>query len=211
MTLTQQDKPRRGPRIRAALAGGVVLVAGAGVTLANWTDNEVARTTVTAGIFGIIGSADGTTFTESSAASPAALTFQSNASAMVPGQVVYAGYSVRTIPNSVAGTVTIPAPVVAATGTTAVAVDTIYRSEIKTIPAASACNATTFAAGTSVIPSGVLSQPQSTAALVLNANGANTIRYCTAITLLGTAPNNAQGAGASVTWTFAATSSVPSS
>ncbi|MGO2658590.1 SipW-dependent-type signal peptide-containing protein [Mycetocola reblochoni] len=202
-------RPRRGPRVRAVLAGGVVLTIGVGATLASWTDSESARTTVTAGRFGIEGSADGTTFTQSSASTPTTVTLTTAATSMVPGQTVYGGFSVRTVAGSVAGEVTLPSPAVTATGTTAVPLDAVYSSEVRTIPSGAACDAGTFAAGTTVIPPGPLGQAQDSAARPLAADRQSPVHYCIAITLLSSADNAAQGAGASVVWTFSARSVVP--
>jgi len=51
-------------KVRAVLAGGLVLGVGAAVTLAAWNDSEFATGTFTAGTFNLEGSTDGTTFTD---------------------------------------------------------------------------------------------------------------------------------------------------
>ncbi|HEY4556978.1 MAG TPA: SipW-dependent-type signal peptide-containing protein [Enteractinococcus sp.] len=55
----------RSTKIRAIVAGGLVLGFGAAGTIAAWNDSEEATGNFTAGQFGIEGSPDGTNFTES--------------------------------------------------------------------------------------------------------------------------------------------------
>jgi len=50
------DRHRRGRKVRAMLAGGLVLGVGAAITLAAWTDSEFATGTFTAGSFNLEGS-----------------------------------------------------------------------------------------------------------------------------------------------------------
>lgn len=96
-------------RLRAVLAGGLVLGVGAAVTLAAWNDSEFAQGTFTAGAFTMEGSVDGTTFTEHATAGAAAsLPFTVNPTNLSPNDTVYAPFAVRL-----------------ATGTTSAAVVTI--------------------------------------------------------------------------------------
>ncbi|GAB6858941.1 SipW-dependent-type signal peptide-containing protein [Microbacterium xylanilyticum] len=62
-------------RIRALLAGGLVLGTGATSTLASWNDAEYANGTFTAARFGIEGSLDGTNYAKHTSTSAAALSF----------------------------------------------------------------------------------------------------------------------------------------
>ncbi|MBC7725198.1 MAG: hypothetical protein H7146_10695 [Burkholderiaceae bacterium] len=98
---------RRGVRTRAILAGGLVLGLGATVTLAAWNDSEFAQGTFTAGSFSLVGSTDGTDFTDHPfAGSPAALDFTVDASTLQPGDVLSAPFSMRLTANTVeSGTV----------------------------------------------------------------------------------------------------------
>lgn len=87
-------------RIRAILAGGLVLGLGAAVTLAAWNDSEFASGSFAAGTFDLEGSAtNGTTFTEhASLGSPVALTFA--ATNVSPGTSYYAPFAVRLAANT---------------------------------------------------------------------------------------------------------------
>jgi predicted ribosomally synthesized peptide with SipW-like signal peptide len=82
----------RGRRLKAILAGGLVLGVGAAVTLAAWNDSEFATGTFGAGHFDLKGSTDGTTFGDHASGSPAALSFSTGFSALSPGDVVAAPF-----------------------------------------------------------------------------------------------------------------------
>lgn len=90
-------RKRRNTRIKAILAGGLVLGLGAAVTLAAWNDSEFASGSFAAGHFNLEGSStNGTTFTEhASAGAAAALSFTVNPTNMQPGSIVYAPFAVR--------------------------------------------------------------------------------------------------------------------
>lgn len=90
-------------RVRAILAGGLVLGVGATVTLAAWNDSEFARGTFTAATFDLEGSTTSGTagFGEHPAAgSAAALGFTVPFSNMSPASVVYAPFWVRLAANT---------------------------------------------------------------------------------------------------------------
>ena len=70
-----------------------------------------------------------------------------------------------------------------------------------------ACNATTYAAGTAVVPDGSALTTNGNGSLPLSANGASAVNYCFAITLPSGADNSAQGQTMSQTWQFSAVSS----
>ncbi|MCT9870566.1 SipW-dependent-type signal peptide-containing protein [Paenarthrobacter aurescens] len=83
------------PKVRAILAGGLVLGVGAAITLAAWNDSEFAQGTFTAGTFNLEGSTDGTTFGENPVTAPATLGFTATPSNLSPGDVVTAPFAVR--------------------------------------------------------------------------------------------------------------------
>ncbi|MFJ4027417.1 SipW-dependent-type signal peptide-containing protein [Paenarthrobacter sp. NPDC089989] len=89
------QRPGKAPKIRAVLAGGLVLGVGAAITLAAWNDSEFAQGTFTAGAFNLEGSTDGTAFAEHPAGSPATLSFTANPGSLAPGDVVTAPFAVR--------------------------------------------------------------------------------------------------------------------
>ncbi|MBB5639453.1 SipW-dependent-type signal peptide-containing protein, partial [Cryobacterium roopkundense] len=83
-------------RIRAVLAGGLVLGVGAAVTLAAWNDSEFAQGSFAAGAFNLVGSTNGTTFTDNpNVDAPASLGFTVDSSNLTPTDVVYAPFAVQ--------------------------------------------------------------------------------------------------------------------
>lgn len=85
-----------GRKVRAILAGGLVLGVGAAVVLAAWNDSEFAQGTFTSGGLNLVGSTDGTTFTDHATADAAApLEFTVDASNLAPGDSVSAPFAVR--------------------------------------------------------------------------------------------------------------------
>ncbi|MEV7572241.1 SipW-dependent-type signal peptide-containing protein [Pseudarthrobacter sp. NPDC089323] len=91
-----EQHPRKAPKIRAVLAGGLVLGIGAAVTLAAWNDSEFAQGTFTAGTFNLEGSTDGTAYSSNAdPASPKQLAFTTSTANMSPGDVVSAPFAVR--------------------------------------------------------------------------------------------------------------------
>lgn len=187
-----------------------MLGVGATGTLAAWTDDEYARSTFTAGTFGVEGSASGasTGFADqATAATAAVLTFTTAPTAMAPGSTVhYASFWVRTRNPSVAGTVQLLTPTFGAAST---GLQAYLTYGVRLLPAATACNATAFSTplGTSVVPTGTtLDAALATTPNAIAANQAQTHHYCVAVTLPATAPNAAQGLVAVPTWQFAAVS-----
>jgi predicted ribosomally synthesized peptide with SipW-like signal peptide len=86
----------RSRRVRALLAGGMVLGAGAAITMAAWNDSEFAQGNFAAGSFNLVGSTDGLAFSDhASAGSAAPLSFTLNAATLSPGDVVYAPFAVE--------------------------------------------------------------------------------------------------------------------
>lgn len=194
----------RSRRIRAVLAGGLVLGVGATMTLAAWNDSEYATATFTAGRFDIVGAADGATFTShATTATAAALSFVATPSAMAPGATTYALLSVKTGNPSIAGTLKWNAITPPTTG-----LAVYLRYGVRTITG-TACNQTTYTAGTSVIPDGSTLATNATATQSVAANGGSTVNYCVAVTLLSTADTGVQGTSSSLTWQVLGTSALP--
>lgn len=200
-------------RARAVLAGGLVLGIGAAVTLAAWTDNEYSTATVASGRFGIVGAMSGGAFGDHSSSPGATLTFAPALGAIYPGVTGYTGVQIRSATVASGGFDSVPGVVrmqtaTAATGTLAAAL--VYA--VRIIPAASTCNATTFAASTTIVvadntalttavpASGVNTQ-------TLQAAGGNTLAYCIQIGLPTTAADNTQNGTATVVWQFAGSTS----
>ncbi|WP_438353663.1 SipW-dependent-type signal peptide-containing protein [Microbacterium sp. CJ88] len=192
----------RGRRLRAVLAGGLVLGVGAAITLAAWTDNEYATGTFTAGQFNLQGSIDGATYADhASAAGAATLSFSTPFSNLAPSQTVYAGFWLRLA----AGTTTAAnLQLVGYTGTGAAAPQLTY--SIYLIPAAGTCNATT-ATGTA-IATGLLSSTTATSTVVplaapVGAAAGAAQQLCFAV---ASSASLAQNTTATGTWQFTATS-----
>lgn len=200
----REAKRNRSRRIRAVLAGGLVLGIGASATLAAWNDSEYGSATFTAGRFDIVGAADGVTFTShATTGTAAALTFAANPSLMIPGATTYALFSVKTANPSVAGELQWNAVSPAATG-----LAVYLRYGVRTI-AGTACNSTTYAAGTSVVPDTSALATNGTATQAVAADGGSTVNYCIAVTLLAAADNTVQGASSTLTWQVLGTAATP--
>lgn len=196
-------------RLRAVLAGGLVLGVGSAVTLAAWTDDGYATADLRAGTFAVESSVTGATTgyaDHATAAGAAVLTFTAPATALTPGQTVYSSLWVRTAAGSVAGTVTPLTPTFTAAST---GLQSYLTYGVRALPAGTACNATAFssALGTQVVASGTaLTAPLSAPAVPLAAGQAAPAQLCFAVTLPTTAGNDAQGRGAVAVWQLTAIS-----
>ena len=90
-------------KVRALLAGGLVLGIGAAGTLAAWNDSEFATGTFSAGVFDLQGSTTSATAGYSdhaSAGGAATMQFSAPFNNMSPGSVVYAPFWVRLAANT---------------------------------------------------------------------------------------------------------------
>lgn len=189
-------------RLRAVLAGALVLGVGSTVTLAAWTDTEVASGAFAASTFGIVGSADGTSYGDHPSGAPATLAFALQPGAMSPGSVVYARFLVKTTAaTNVTGTVQLGGAAVGGTGLGA-----YLRYGVRIIPAGSDCNATSYGSGTQVVAPNSALTTGAASAQGLAVAGGSPVAYCFEVTLPSGTPNAAQGLTATATWTFNATS-----
>ncbi|RLP80803.1 hypothetical protein D9V34_00900 [Mycetocola lacteus] len=187
-------------RLRALLAGGLVLGVGGTLTLAAWTDQEVVQATFKAGTFDIIGSTDGTNFTSHPTGSGATLTFVPTAGAMLPGQTVYAPFSVKTAPGSTGGLLT---PIASGTNNTGLGAYLTYQVSRVATPAN--CTAAGISGGTVVVPAGSSPTVGGSEQFAVAGAGTQTITYCFAITLPSNAPNAAQGTTLNAVWGISGT------
>ncbi|MGW9113651.1 SipW-dependent-type signal peptide-containing protein [Microbacterium sp. NPDC055683] len=188
-------------RVRALLAAGVVLGIGSGATLAAWNDTEYTTATLTASTFGIVGAADGATFTEHNTTGTAAtLAFSTPATAMSPSTTTYALYSVRTISSSLGGTLKMNAT------TTASTLSAQLTYGVRTITGTT-CNLTTFNAGAEILARGAAMTASPASTQTLTANAGTAVNYCIEITMSPTAPSSVQGQSAALSWEFVGTSS----
>lgn len=190
---------RRRPRVRALLAGGVVLGLGVTATVAAWTDTEHTTATFTAGTFSIVGATDGATFSDHLSAPGAMLSFAVAPTDLVPNTTVYALYSVKTAATSVAGTAQLTADAANNTGLGE------YLTYGVTSIAGTTCSVGTFAGGTVIVATGSALTVSASGAQSLSAAGASAVNYCFAVTLPSSAPDAAQGTALTAFWTFAGT------
>lgn len=214
----QQAKAGRravAPRLRAVLAGALVLGVGGSVTLASWTDSDHATGSFGASVFQ----------TESNASKPydalgawsgndappgAALVF--NAGAMSPGTVAYAPFAIRTKAGSVAGEVVFGAPSVASSGTGDAELGAALRYRV--IRSAT-CEASSFTGSSAFVVGAGGAEPltvgQSTGVVNPVQAASATLpgeptQFCFEVTLPAGASNALQGQTATATWQFMATS-----
>lgn len=199
----QTGTPERGlksKRVRAILAGGLVLGVGAAITLAAWNDSEFATGVFAGGAFSIEGSTDGTAFTEHpTEAAAAPLTFEVEADNLAPSEPVYAGFAVQlTAASTYAATVDITA------SSAATIAASLSYSLVET--ATFGCDATAFAAGTALVTDAATTT--STAADIFTLDAAATpVFLCFEVTPAANLPQ-ASPTG-TVVWEFAAESTTP--
>lgn len=198
-------------RVRAALAGALVLGVGAFATLAAWTDDEWATATVTSGRFGIVGSISGGAFADHPTSPGGSLSFTPVLSGVYPGSPAgFTTVQIRTASAASGGFDSVPGVVrmqttTSATGNLAAAL--VYA--VRVVPSGSSCNEALFSnasapvivANATALSTDVPSTPDAPQAL--QAAGANTVTFCIRIALPSTAPDNAQNLTTSVTWRFA--------
>lgn len=204
--MAEKDTQRK---VLAVLAGGLVLGVGIGVTLAAWNDSEFATGTFTAGSFNLEGSTTSATdgyddHNVDLGDTAAALVFQlpAVASSMSPGDVVYAPFWVRLDSTTTNGATLVPSGITAGTGGN----EANLSYTVTAIDAGDLCDAT--AAGT-VVATGTTLSAQTGATSVPLAEGApagtagTPVQLCFAVTA---GAGLTQGAAATATWEFTATS-----
>jgi predicted ribosomally synthesized peptide with SipW-like signal peptide len=199
-------------RVRAILAGALVLGVGATMTLASWTDNEFATGSFATSKFDTQSSIDNSAWADSTAAPGAAITFAGTG--MSPDTHRYGYVLIRTKPNSVAGTLTFAAPTVTNGGTdTSPFLGAALQYKAIAISAAG-CTATTFTTGTPTYIVGgastysALSTAGSTGVALpaATASAGSPAGYCFDVYLPTGADPLLQGKSVSVTWNVTATS-----
>jgi predicted ribosomally synthesized peptide with SipW-like signal peptide len=199
--------PRRGfTRVRAVLAGALVLGVGATVTLAAWNDSEYATGSFAASTFNTESSTVNGVWASNTAAPGAALAF--GATAMSPSVSSYAWINIRTTAAStVGGTITLASAT--PSGTLATVLE--YRA-VRTAGTGTACDASAFSGSPTYIAGGsstylaVTSVPGSPVASAITSPSGE-LRFCFDVRVTSTAANSYQGTTATVTWLFSAVSS----
>ena len=206
MAATTSQKSRK---VNALLAGGLVLGVGTAVTLAAWTDQEWATGTFSAGSFNVEGSTNGTDFSSHPTSDEAAaLSFEVAADNLAPGDKVAEAFVLRTA----AGTAyEASVDLIAATSTGDNAQNLTY--EIFTVPAIGDCTPSATAAPAAVVTDtgtvfgpGVPTATEFTLAAGTDTVAGTSTVLCFQVTA---GANLVQGAAASATWGFEATSLQP--
>lgn len=194
-------------RVRAVLAGCLVLGVGATLTLAAWTDREHASASFETSTFHIEGSSDGSTFASHPSESPASLAFTPSALALSPGSTVYAKYVIRKGTTDAPGTVQLGGGVTAGDADLASAL----RYGVKTLSGTNpVCNESTYAASGAIVvaANSALTTASATNQGLQDGGGSRVeVTYCFAITLPSPQNDTLQGKSATATWVFTGTSS----
>lgn len=189
-----------GVKARAILAGSLVLGVGAAVTLASWNDSEFAAGAFTGGKFNLQSSVNGTSWTDNTSSSPAALTFKVGPGTLSPNTTVYAPFAVKLA----TGSTNVADLTIKSTSTAPVApgVDASSHLSYKILKTAAwGCDSSTT--GTAVAPANTAVTASTIAnAFALN-DTATTAYLCIAVTADSTL---AQSSSSTVTWEFAGVS-----
>lgn len=187
-------------KVRAVLAGALVLGVGTTLTLAAWTDSENATAAFGTSVFVVESQTAASPWAPHEAANPATLSF--NASAMSPSVSFFASVDVRTTAaTNVGGTVALSS-VTVASGTLLPQLE--YR--VVTTPAATACAAAAFS-GQAYNPTISVGAAVPAASGTLAAAGGSIVRFCFDVRVKAGTANSFQGTTATATWQFTATSS----
>jgi predicted ribosomally synthesized peptide with SipW-like signal peptide len=212
-----EDRPRRFARVRAILAGGLVLGVGGSLTMAAWADSEFGQATFTASRFTTESSINsGTSWADSTAAAP--LIFAFPAGGMSPSTVKYAPFWVRTKALSLDGTLALQ-PATNDNATLAGAM----RYRVVRYPAGATCGAALFQAGASPAPTafivgtpGAAGSATTSVALTsgavlpttaVTANQGAATQFCFEVSMNSDAANELQGQSVTPTWEVKASSS----
>lgn len=210
MSRARRDTPgrRRWLRLRALLAGGLVLGVGSAATLAAWNDSEHASGTLTTSTFGIEGSVNGGSFAEhATAATAAQMQFDPDLPGLSPGESGFLQFSVRTTADSTAGgTVSLQTPRISPAASVLTAVITYG---VRIMPAGAGCDDALFSndAAPVIVPNGTaLSAAVGENSRELQPAAGNTVDYCARVSMLASAGNGVQGETMTATWQFLAES-----
>lgn len=189
----------RSTKVRALLAGGLVLGLGAAVTLASWNDSEFAIGNFAVGSFNLQGSTNGSEFTDHTSVDGAAtLPFELSPTNVSPGETFTAPFAVRLDADT-----TYDAQVTIASS---VPTGTLTGFTYELLQTTSfGCSAETT--GTSLVPAGTsLGTVAGTSSFALEdaaSSAGPAVNLCFKVTA---GPGIEQGATGTALWTFAAES-----
>lgn len=207
-----ESRSRTSIKVRALLAGALVLGVGATMTVAAWTDTEFATGSFTASKFDTESSIDNSVWASNTSAPGATITFAGTG--MSPDTHRYGYVLIRTKALSVAGTLTFAAPTIT-NGGSDVTPFLGAALQYKAISiAAAGCSATTFSTGTPTYIVGtsgayaVLATAGPTAVTLpaATASPGAAVGYCFDVYLPAGANTLLQGKSVTVTWSVTATS-----
>lgn len=194
-------------RVRAVLAGALVLGVGATLTLASWTDHEYEQAAFSTSKFDTESSVNGgTSWADNSASPGATITF--DASAMSPSSVKYAAVLIRTKTGSLAGNLVVSGAAYSPSGTdeaTVLGAALRYRVIVTTATCAAGLftAGATYVVGSFAAPAMLGTTGSSTS---VAANGTANTGLCFEVSLPSTAANTLQGLTSTVIWHVVATS-----
>lgn len=200
---TNETARRRGRKVAAVLAGGLVLGVGTMATLASWNDSEYATATFTAGYFNLEGAVDGaqSSFSEhANSGAAGTLSFTAPVSNLTPTDVVAAPFALRLG----AGTTNNATVSVAASTSTGTVTNLTYQ-----VVQTTTAGCTTSTTGTTIVPAGTaVTSVAGASTFTLNtgtpASSAGSPAYlCFKVTA---GSGLAQSQAGSVTWQFQAVS-----
>lgn len=206
------SRRRTSTKVRAVLAGALVLGVGATVTLASWTDTEFATGSFTTSRFDTQSSIDNSAWADNTVSTGAAITFAGTG--MSPDTHRYGYVLIRGKALSVAGTLTFAAPTVTNGGTdTSPFLGAALQYKAVAITAAG-CSATTFSTGTPTYIVGTAGAyaaltaagPTGVALPAATASAGAPAGYCFDVYLPAGADTLLQGKSVTVTWNVTATS-----
>lgn len=200
----QQRRQRAFARARALLIGALVLGFGASATVAAWTDDEFASSSVSAGTFSLVSRTSATASFAAHDTAAGAAVLPLNATNLYPGQSRAAFIQIKTtgtVPGSVQLSAVDPRP---GTGANSTALRDALRVRIVASSAAGDTPAACTTGTTGGTEVGIAALP-TLAAQPLQANGANTVTYCVIVSLPASAPSAAQGGTVNPVWTFTGT------
>ncbi|ACL38659.1 conserved hypothetical protein [Pseudarthrobacter chlorophenolicus A6] len=227
-----KTRSEKANKVRAILAGGLVLGVGAAFTLAAWTDNEwVFGQSENGGGPGTkvyqmqqntwSGTGGSEAWSDQPLSPGGALTFSVNADNLVPGSTVYAPMQLRAVAGSEALVASLTEaaqslPIDSATNSSQLY--TALRYEAKQGVPRSSCNATGFAAASAsgasnIVPAGsnlnTISVPGAATNIALpkvdNVTPGAAVDVCFALTLPTDAPASLQGTKTVPLWKFSST------
>jgi predicted ribosomally synthesized peptide with SipW-like signal peptide len=193
-------RQQRYTRIRALLAGGLVLGIGPAATAAAWTDQENASSTVQAGTFSLVSQTRDSPLGSHPAGSAASLGL--DATGLYPG-VSRAGWIQLRTSGTLGGTVTLTDVTATAPAGADQALLSALSARVFTVTEPTDCTKT--ATGGTSLPLTTIPTSAQLPPLAVQGNGANAVTYCVVLTLPLDASTSAQGGTVTPVWTFTGT------